>query len=742
MTKASLQMREIGKREAATRDMQFRDLQVRKSTIDVDARTIDATVSTPLPVDMPDWSRMEIVPEVLLGSGAIIPKSRQVPFLDSHNRQRVSDQLGSARDLRKDGENTVARLHFSETADAEFTKVREGHVTDVSVGYEVIERKYVAEGEQKKIRGVMYDGPVNVVTKWRVREVSLTPIGADEQAKLRGVNLQANPFESRRGVFKMNEALRALLVSRGMPEDLNDTDAQAWMIDNAEDLFSQVDSQERNEQRQPATPPATTPAQRTSDSGLDAEQVRRLIAEGIQQGLQEQDRQRAAFNAEVDGLCQLAGMPDAAEHCRTLSDVAAVREYLTQQQARNEEQVDTIRSVRITGTGFERLHNDMRSSLTLRCVQSAAQRQETVDTIVPQDQRSKNAAQWRHATIFEMAHELVRAMGVNTRGMTREDIAICAMFGPRQIGLRSSAYHQTGDFTSITLDAMNKSMMVGYTEAPATWRGPMRQGTSTPDFKDIHRVRMGAVANLPVWNDNTDPEKAALRDARETYAVESRSLEVDFSYRLLVNDDMDAFARTAPQLGQAAARTVNAVAWSQVTSNPTMSDGVALFSTATGNRKRANLTTGAGAPATATLQTLTNLMMQMRGENTPEEAESDDVLAIMPAYLVGPSALMTTIEQLVRSTYDPADANMKFNTASRLSTVIEPLLDSSSTTAWYLFASPQQIDTIELSFLQGQESPLVRSSLDYKQLAQSFIVLQTFGAKPLNHRGIQKHAGA
>ena len=253
---------------------------------------------------------------------------------------------------------------------------------------------------------------------------------------------------------------------------------------------------------------------------------------------------------------------------------------------------------------------------------------------------------------------------------------------------------------------------------------------------------MGAIPNLPVWNDNKNPEMSSFADAREVYAVEARSIGVDYSYRLLVNDDMDALSKTPANMGDAATRTVNASAWAQVTSNPTMSDGVALFSAATGNRKRSNLTTGAGAPSTSTIQTLKNLMRQMRGENTPEQAESADILNLTPRYLAVPGALDQTVEQLIRSPFDPGDANMKFNTAAQLVPIIEPLLDAASTTAWYLFADPVRIDTVEVSFMQGQESPVIRLVMDERRMSQTYYVLQTFGVKAMNHRGIQKHNGA
>jgi hypothetical protein len=74
--------------------------------------------------------------------------------------------------------------------------------------------------------------------------------------------------------------------------------------------------------------------------------------------------------------------------------------------------------------------------------------------------------------------------------------------------------------------------------------------------------------------------------------------------------------------------------------------------------------------------------------------------------------------------------------------IIEPLLDADSATAFYLFAEPNRVDTVEVTFLQGQEVPQIRSVLSEEKLSMTYYVLQSVGAKALNHRGVQKHAGA
>ena len=740
MTKAK-QFRSMGQRDdSGVGDMSYRSLEVRSSSISIEGRSIEADVTTENPVMTPDFQRMEMVPEILVTKGAVIPESRQVPFLDSHQRASVANQLGSARDIGTKYNKLTARLHFSAAADGEFTKVREGHVTDVSAGYQILKKQYVPAGKTENIMGRAYTGPANVVTKWKLREVSLTPIGADDQCKMRGFD----PFtfdvpEEQRNVVMLKE-LRDWLVTRGMPATLDDEQAQKWMVDNKERTLVET----------PKTTIAAPLEKREEPAAqkpvIDQAELAKLVSEATRAAIAEEQKRQLSFRSDVDGLCDLAGLPELKESCRSMTDIDSVRSHLLAEKAKGVQSIGYGVSIRQTGSGFDELHKDMGSALTMRALQGATSNQAAIDKVFPADQRRKNADRFKHASLLDMASDYVGAHGVDVRSLSRTDIAIAALFGLDKIGVRAGgvpAYNVTGGFTNLTLDATNKAMMVGYTECPMTWRGPMRQAASAPDFKNINRIRMGAVPNLPVWNDNSNPIQGSFADTKEAYVVEARSLEIGFSYRLIVNDDMDALSRIPAQMGTAAARTVNAVAWAQWTSNPVLqSDNVALFSAATGARKRANLTTGALTPTVANLQTGSNLMRQMRGENTPEGNESSDILNLIPRYLIGPSALATTINQLVLSAYDPAaNSFMVYNTATQLIPVIEPLLDANSTTAWYLAADTSQIDTVEVTFLQGQEQPITRQFMDERNLSQNFTILQTVGAKAMNHRGLQKFTG-
>lgn len=168
----------------------------RPASLDDKTRSVDVVCSTETPVEVFDWERWEFVPEVLLMSGCEMPASRQVPLLDTHYRGDVSSVLGSCRSLRVEGSELLGRAHYSAadpTADMAWRKTSEGHLTDYSIGYRVLESTYIPEGQKQTIAGRQYEGPVKVATRWKVRELSTCPIGADEYAKARAATQPDNP---------------------------------------------------------------------------------------------------------------------------------------------------------------------------------------------------------------------------------------------------------------------------------------------------------------------------------------------------------------------------------------------------------------------------------------------------------------------------------------------------------------------------------------------------------------------
>ena len=152
-------------------------------------------LTTEQPVAMFDYSRGDFVPEVLLMSG-MKTRGKSIKLLDTHNTDSVRNVLGSFDQItvRKAGEREVpynfaeGNIRISETEEKIAKKVAEGHINELSVGYSYSdgETVHIPEGESRDIDGTEYTGPVNIRTSWMASEASLVPLGADNEAQIRG----------------------------------------------------------------------------------------------------------------------------------------------------------------------------------------------------------------------------------------------------------------------------------------------------------------------------------------------------------------------------------------------------------------------------------------------------------------------------------------------------------------------------------------------------------------------------
>jgi ATP-dependent Clp endopeptidase proteolytic subunit ClpP len=555
-------------------------------------------------------------------------------------------------------------------------------------------------------------------------------------ANVEGKDLSSSADDQIPKGFEMNQELRAKLVALGMDESLSDEDAQKWMLTNWSKL-----SLEAKGSTQSKEPP------KQKDGDFDLDKVVATVTDIVDQRQAAKDKARAEFRAEVDANLELVfgdSVPaDVQAKCYAAGDMAKARQVIKDARATG----DDVNIVFSRTQPRDRHVNALRASFQSRAMSAAGISQKQIEEQVPELKDGTDWQDFQNMDMNRIARECLLIDGYDERSVNRlsaPDIAKAAFGFARSTALRNEAINVTGTLGDITMDAVNKTLLAGYEAAPQTWRGPMRQAASVPDFKNINRIRLGSVPNLPDWPDNTPPEEAKLTDQKVQYAVEAKAEKVSFSWRLFVNDDMDALSRIPQMLGDAAARTVNKVAWTVVNSNPTMEyDSVALFAAASGARKRVNLITGSATPTTATVGTMTKQMRLMRGMNTAEGNESDEVLNLSPKYLAAPAALEQTVLQLINSTADPAASGNSgiFNTTRTLIPIIEPLLDANSAKAWYLFADPARIDTIEVTFLQGQETPATYDWIDNETLSRNMMVVQTFQAKAIDHRGVQKHAG-
>jgi hypothetical protein len=735
-----------------TKTADFLAYRVGKASVEQQSGDLRLILASENPVRVFDWETYEITEEVLRMDGLEFPS--QVPLLNSHDRTEARSVIGSIRDLQVVGDRLEGKAYFATNSEAQEIRqlYEEGHLTDFSIGFQPDEVVRVKRGETVKIQNRSYRGPVRVVTKARAKEGSAVAIGADDQAKV------MREFPALRAYllpdvcvkeFEM-QTLRNFCLTRGMPADTPDDQIPLWMEDN---LRSAAEDPKEEEQQVVEEQPTESPgaAERTraaeisamcADHGISAAQTASYIRSDL-----------TSPEVARDILRKIKSRTVAPEK-------HAVGPRVSPLEAEDDKFIDGAKGALIDrclmGINLERAEKHARGEYEHygRDVSTFYRDQSALEGI--QEIRRLVAAPvsgaFRNMGLYELAREFVLRDARNNRGIFGRDVT----FGRSRTEVvkdalridmlyRSDpAYHVTGSFSNVLLDAAKKTLLAAYEEANVTYPLWTRQAPSTADFKTINRVRLGEIPDPDIVPENGIYGEAAVSDSKESYRVEKYGHIFSISLEAIINDDLNAISRIPAQQGAAMRRKINKVVYAVLTANAALSDGVALFHSSSHG---ANL--NSDALSITALNTGWTVMAVQTGLTTGV------VLNIQPRYLLVPPSLSATALQLTGSLADPSNTPGSTEDARRPSfnsgvlniygpngsRPLTPIVDacistSESATAWYLAAEPNQVDTVEVCFLQGEETPYLEREDGFSVDAIRYKIRQTFGAKAVDYRGL------
>jgi hypothetical protein len=331
---------------------------------------------------------------------------------------------------------------------------------------------------------------------------------------------------------------------------------------------------------------------------------------------------------------------------------------------------------------------------------------------------SEPAREWRGLSLIEMARGWLEAEGVRIRGLSRDEIA-------------TRALHSTSDFPAILAGVTNKTLRAAYETAPRTYPAIARR-TTVADFKLVHRLQLGEAPQLEKVNQSGEFKRGTIGEAQETYRIETFGKVIGITRQVLINDDLDAFTRVPALFGTSAATLESDVVWGIFTANPAMADGNPLF-----HANHKNLAGTGAALDVAGLAKARTAMAQQRG------LDGKTLLNVRPTYLVVPSALELSAEQLLAQNIVPAKATDVVPASIRsLAVIAEPRLDpASGAVPWFLVASPAAIDTIEYAYLEGQDGVALETRMGFDVDGVEVRARLDFGAKAIDWRGLYKNPG-
>lgn len=713
--------------------------------VSVSGGVTDVVVATENPVRRFDEERGYVVNEVLLMDGIVLRSTdARMPIVDSHDDTTVRNILGSIRNLTVTNGELHGQPVFASDADAQTVRQRmdEGHITDFSITAMPLESKFIPHGQSyTTTRGAVIDGPAIIHLQWQPHNASICATGADVHSTVR-----RSYTDLERKVTRMDEALLGQLTAMGLPEGMTDPNqVLAWVIGNMG--AASVDTDDTVENMEEETP--EVPVENMTDT--EPEKVENMepkvensadVEETVARAL----KADAVRRKEIQALCTAHKIERsfADTLCNDFVDLNTARERILQRMA-NTPAGQTSDRVTVTESADDKTFAAARDGLIIRTLRQGGVRKTL-------DKPAAGHEDFANMKLSRMAELYAEKAGCDVRRMAPKDIALVAMGHPgtmNRFRVQRDAYHSTGSFPDLLLDAANKTLLAGYEEAPYTWETWARNAGTTGDFKALNRIRFSEMGTPEMVPEGKEYKEAPMSDAKESYSIHKYGNMFTITWETVVNDDLDAISRIPAMQGAACRRLQNQAIYGVLTSNPTLADTGALFNataqtTAGGH---ANLDTGAGAPSVTTLNAAFVKMMTKKG------LRNDVILNIQPSFLIVPAALSATALQLVGSIADPSvggsaagNSNTKNiygpNGDRPLRVIVEPLLDANSATAWYLAASNNQVDTVEITFLEGEQSPVLENEWDFDKDVYKYKVRQTFGVAPIDFRGLYKHAGA
>jgi hypothetical protein len=187
----------------AVLELSERAAELAPASFNAERYTVDVIFSSGAAVERTDLQGRFL--EVLEMTSAAADLSEFIggPVLDAHNRTSSRSIYGTVSAARIDGGRGLATIQLSRTADAApiVDRIREGSLRNVSIGYQVLQNREERTNGQRTL----------VATRWKPKELSFVPIGADPAARVR-----SRPKDIRRmaDLMGLPAAFAETLVSR------------------------------------------------------------------------------------------------------------------------------------------------------------------------------------------------------------------------------------------------------------------------------------------------------------------------------------------------------------------------------------------------------------------------------------------------------------------------------------------------------------------------------------------------
>jgi hypothetical protein len=589
-------------------DLTVRTFQLRADSVDEPTRSVGCVIATEQPVTVRDNNTYQIIDEVLRMDG--VQFADKVPLLNNHFRWSLDDVLGSVRQMKVEAKQLIGRSFFAsddDIAERAWNKAKQGHITDVSVGYRSIEYTDIPPGQSREVKGQTYTAgqrTLRVTTRWEVREVSLVPVGADSQAKIREVPLlhpaappaispaTPAPPSSPVRTHAVNPLLRAYLESLGLRNDADEAAAWTFYRNLTGDNQTRANALLGNSQPPASSAPAgqagnPSPVSTDGQRQVSPPSPAPLVPTGTPAPMADQIRAEAAINerrriARINELGQGVSQEIITRAIEDGMDEARFAPLFLQS-------IRDQRSPAAGRGGSPAIHSRSHAG---DCDLAAMQAALLVRTGCPLDRpgfsdiRVRAFGQlpdWMRQDINHADRQ--RAMEYGHRYASMSLIDVCReavrIDGGRVTHDRDEMIRTAisgGSLTAIFSTNINAELLASYVETPDSTQGWVAE-TDVENFLSHERASMGKFGGLTKHKRGGEADHLDTSDSKEASKIARYSGQWVIDEMDIIDNRFGAIDQLAPaDMGQLAAALRPDLIYAILLANAALdADGVALF---------------------------------------------------------------------------------------------------------------------------------------------------------------------
>ncbi|MBR0226126.1 MAG: hypothetical protein IJL92_08730 [Thermoguttaceae bacterium] len=643
-------------------------------------------------------------------------KTQVVPIIRDHDQDKKCGQTieidYSGGEINAIGE--LINVGIDADADKIAKLAERGAALQASIATGLInpdDIELVEEGQTVHVNGRDFTGPIEVVRRWKLKEISIVTVGADDEGTkviiAKGAYDAEAPRAERKRKRMANDFLNRLKRRVGLAA--NATEEQ--VLDEVEKAVKEAEESEKEKRAEEEERAAALAAFAADELGVELEKDDELT-----------DREKKILEAAYQRLGK-AEEPPAEETDDKTAEAADEEEQAEEETDEDKAAVKTGAAAwtrtkypakmlgqfsRYVGSGSAGRPSAARVAEAALMTsngtsESALKRLGYTDAEIDEASKRENRSLTLKGLLYRTGAASPGVDDVGSIGATLGTAAIRARLqGDKRYRTGAAAGElSTIDIPGVLANVMYKSLLNGLqtVEDPTD---KISRVVNARDFRPQTFVNLLTSGEFADVKDNGDLENLKLSDSTYTNTAKMRGFELRIGYEAIANDDMNALQEIPKIMGRKAALRKQKIFFDALTS-------------ATG------ITAVSGNPAL----TLTGLDKASAAFRGLKDADNDPIGA-KPKYLIVPPALeqtgynLTAAANIIQgATGDNTGLTIvpqQGRYAARLEVVTSEYLGSGGPFAsswgdkkYMLLADPADMPLMILSYYQNQKAPALKT---------------------------------